>query len=237
MKIKCVITDDEPLARKGLREYIEKVDILELVGECKNAIELNNFLQTTTVDLLFLDIEMPHLLGLDFLANQENLPLTIITSAYEKYALKSYEFHVSDYLLKPISFARFLKAINNIQVIMEKAGKKIDLYSYIFVRSDKQLKKIIFDQILFVESMENYIIINTLSSKEIASIPLKQFWDILPQNSFIQVHRSYIVNVEKIDAVIGNQLKIGDKMIPIGRNQREDVMSILSDHIISRKKE
>ena len=98
MKIKCVITDDEPLARKGLREYIEKVDILELAGECKNAIELNNLLQTTKVDLLFLDIEMPYLSGLDFLANMENPPLTVITSAYEKYALKSYEFHVSDYL-------------------------------------------------------------------------------------------------------------------------------------------
>ena len=125
MKIKCVITDDEPLARKGLREYIEKVDILELAGECKNAIELNNLLQTTKVDLLFLDIEMPYLSGLDFLANMENPPLTVITSAYEKYALKSYEFHVSDYLLKPISFARFMKAINNIQVTMEKAGKEI----------------------------------------------------------------------------------------------------------------
>ena len=176
MKIKCVITDDEPLARKGLREYIEKVDILELAGECKNAIELNNLLQTTKVDLLFLDIEMPYLSGLDFLANMENPPLTVITSAYEKYALKSYEFHVSDYLLKPISFARFMKAINNIQVIMEKAGKEIDSRAYVFVRSNKQLKKIIFEQILFIESMENYVIINTPSSKDIVSIPLKTIW-------------------------------------------------------------
>ncbi|MDU1891347.1 MAG: response regulator transcription factor [Dysgonomonas sp.] len=237
MKIKCVITDDEPLARKGLREYIEKIDILELVGECKNAIELNNLLQTTKIDLLFLDIEMPRLSGLDFLENLENPPFTIITSAYEKYALKSYEFQVSDYLLKPISFTRFLKAINNIQVIMEKIGKKIDPRSYIFVRSDKQLKKIIFEHILFVESLENYIIIYTLSSKEITSIPLKQFWEILPQNSFIQVHRSYIVNIDKIEAIIGNQLKIGDKMIPVGRSQREDVMNALNNYIISRKKE
>lgn len=237
MKIKCVITDDEPLARKGLREYIEKVDILELAGECKNAIELNNLLQTTKVDLLFLDIEMPYLSGLDFLANMENPPLTVITSAYEKYALKSYEFHVSDYLLKPISFARFMKAINNIQVTMEKAGKEIDSRSYVFVRSNKQLKKIIFEQILFIESMENYVIINTQSSKDIVSIPLKQFGVILPQNLFMQVHRSYIVNINKIDAVTGNQLKIGDKILPIGRSQREDVMRILGSYIISPKKE
>lgn len=237
MKIKCVITDDEPLARKGLREYIEKVDILELAGECKNAIELNNLLQTTKVDLLFLDIEMPYLSGLDFLANMENPPLTVITSAYEKYALKSYEFHVSDYLLKPISFARFMKAINNIQVIMEKAGKEIDSRAYVFVRSNKQLKKIIFEQILFIESMENYVIINTPSSKDIVSIPLKQFGVILPQNSFMQVHRSYIVNINKIDAVTGNQLKIGDKILPIGRSQREDVMRMLGSYIISPKKE
>jgi len=237
MRIKCVITDDEPLARKGLRGYIEKIDILELVGECKNAIELNSLLLTTKVDLLFLDIEMPHLSGLDFLANLENPPLTIITSAYEKYALKSYEFQVSDYLLKPISFARFMKAINNIQVTMEKAGKEIDSRSYIFVRSNKQLKKIIFEQILFVESMENYVTINTISSKDIVSIPLKQFWEILPQNSFMQVHRSYIVNINKIDAMVGNQLKIGNKMIPIGRSQREEVMGKLSSYIISSKKE
>ena len=237
MKIKCVITDDEPLARKGLREYIEKVDILELAGDCKNAIELNNLLQTTKVDLLFLDIEMPYLSGLDFLANMENPPLTVITSAYEKYALKSYEFHVSDYLLKPISFARFMKAINNIQVTMEKAGKEIDSRSYVFVRSNKQLKKIIFEQILFIESMENYVIINTPLSKDIVSIPLKQFGVILPQSSFMQVHRSYIVNINKIDAVTGNQLKIGDKILPIGRSQREDVMRILGSYIISPKKE
>ena len=230
MKIKCVITDDEPLARKALREYIEKVDILELAGECKNAIELNNLLQTTKVDLLFLDIEMPYLSGLDFLANMENPPLTVITSAYEKYALKSYEFHVSDYL-------RFMKAINNIQVTMEKAGKEIDSRSYVFVRSNKQLKKIIFEQILFIESMENYVIINTPLSKDIVSIPLKQFGVILPQSSFMQVHRSYIVNINKIDAVTGNQLKIGDKILPIGRSQREDVMRILGSYIISPKKE
>lgn len=167
----------------------------------------------------------------------ENPPLTVITSAYEKYALKSYEFHVSDYLLKPISFARFMKAINNIQVTMEKAGKEIDSRSYVFVRSNKQLKKIIFEQILFIESMENYVIINTQSSKDIVSIPLKQLGAILPQNSFMQVHRSYIVNINKIDAVTGNQLKIGDKILPIGRSQREDVMRILGSYIISPKKE
>ncbi len=237
MKIKCVITDDEPLARKGLREYIEKIDILELQGECKNVIELNNLMQHTKVDLLFLDIEMPYLSGLDFLANLESPPLTIITSAYEKYALKSYEFHVSDYLLKPFSFARFMKAIHNIQSIMEKAGMKIDSRSYVFVRSDKQFKKIVFDHILFVESLENYIIIHTVSSREITGIPLRQFGEILPQNSFIQVHRSYIVNIHKIEAVAGNQLKVGGKMIPIGRNQREDIMNTLNEYIISRKKE
>lgn len=120
---------------------------------------------------------------------------------------------------------------------MEKAGKEIDSRSYVFVRSNKQLKKIIFEQILFIESMENYVIINTPLSKDIVSIPLKQFGVILPQSSFMQVHRSYIVNINKIDAVTGNQLKIGDKILPIGRSQREDVMRILGSYIISPKKE
>jgi len=238
MKIQCIITDDEPVARKGLRGYIDRIDFLEPVGECKNAIQLNDMLKITKADLIFLDIEMPYLSGLDFLADLSNPPLTIITSAYEKYALKSYEFQVTDYLLKPISFTRFLKAVNNVYTILQKEHVKEEPQSYVFVRSDKQLKKIVFEEVLYIESMENYIFIHTLSSKEVASIPLKQILDILPENNFIQVHRSYIVNITKVDSIIGNQLKIGKRMIPVGRNLKENVMNrLLDNHIISRKNE
>ncbi len=238
MKIKCIITDDEPIARKGLWEYIDKIDFLEPVGECKNAIELNNMLQKTPVDLIFLDIEMPHLSGLDFLADLVDPPYTIITSAYEKYALKSYDFQVTDYLLKPISFARFLKAVNNVQTIMQKEDKMKAAPSFVFVRSNKQLKKIVFDQILYVESMENYVFIHTLSGKEIVSVPLKQILEILPSDTFMQVHRSYIVNITKVDAIVGNQLKVGNQLIPIGRNQKDEVVNrLLYNRTISRKNE
>lgn len=216
MKIKCVITDDEPIARKGLRGYIERIDFLDLVGECQNAVRLNNFLKETEVDLIFLDIEMPKISGLDFLDGLNNPPLVIITTAYEKYALKGYEFHVTDYLLKPIPFSRFLKAVNNAYAIMQKEHNIKEQPSYIFVRSDKQLKKIVLEDILFIESIENYILIHLSQSREIVHAPLKQILSVLPQNDFIQVHRSYIINISKVEAITGNQLKIGKHLIPIG---------------------
>lgn len=139
MKIKCVITDDEPIARKGMRGYIEKVDFLSLVGECENAVQLNSMIKEEKIDLLFLDIEMPYLSGLDFLSGLNNPPKVILTTAYEKYALKGYEFNVSDYLLKPISFERFLKAVNRIHdMCIKENDETSDNKNYIFVRSDKQ---------------------------------------------------------------------------------------------------
>ena len=131
MEIKCIITDDEPIARKGLKRYINKVDFLTIAGECEDAVQLNNMLKTVHADLLFLDIEMPHLSGLDLLADLQNPPHVIITSAYEQYALKGYEFDVVDYLLKPIPFSRFLKAVNKVHTMIESESKKEeDIYIY-----------------------------------------------------------------------------------------------------------
>lgn len=223
MKIKCVITDDEPFARKGLKGYVEKVDFLSLVGECENALQLNTLLKTQDVDLLFLDIEMPYLSGLDFLSGLQNPPKVILTTAYEQYALKGYEFNVSDYLLKPISFERFLKAVNRIYEACEKEQKVEETDNYIFVKSGGLYKKIIFDDILYVESMENYVVIYTSSSKEIIHSTLKNMMEVLPSSIFLQVHRSYIVNVHQIQSVDGNQLIIGTYKIPVGKGLREEV--------------
>ena len=198
MKIKCIITDDEPVARKGLRGYIEKIDFLTLTGECEDAIQLNTLLKTQQVDLIFLDIEMPEMTGLELLSNLTNPPKVIIVSAYEQYALKGYEFEVVDYLLKPVSFDRFLKSANRIHDLLQTEQKDAD--DYIFVKSDKQLKKILFRDILFIESMENYVIIQTVSSKEIVYTTLKQIHESLPQDIFQQTHRSYIVNIDQVNA-------------------------------------
>lgn len=234
MEIKCIITDDEPIARKGLRSYIEKIDFLTLTGECEDAIQLNTMLKTTPPDLLFLDIEMPHISGIELLSSIHNPPKVIIISAYEQYALKGYELDVVDYLLKPVSFERFLKAVNKVHDLLEKETKNTG-EKYVFVKSDKQLKKILLKEILFIESMENYITIYTTSSKEIVYTTLKHMLDSLPGENFLQVHRSYIANIEHIKSIEGNLLNIGTHKIPVARNLRDKVFNIiLNNRLISK---
>lgn len=233
MKIKCIITDDEPVARKGLRGYIEKIDFLTLTDECEDAIQLNTLLKTRQVDLIFLDIEMPEMTGLELLSNLTNPPKVIIVSAYEQYALKGYEFEVVDYLLKPVSFDRFLKSANRIHDLLQTEQKDAD--DYIFVKSDKQLKKILFRDILFIESMENYVIIQTVSSKEIVYTTLKQIHESLPQDIFQQTHRSYIVNIDQVNAIDGNLLNVNSHKIPVARNLRDNVFNlILNNRLITK---
>lgn len=233
MKIKCIITDDEPMARKGLRGYIEKIDFLMLTGECEDAIQLNTLLKTQQVDLIFLDIEMPEMTGLELLSNLTNPPKVIIVSAYEQYALKGYEFEVVDYLLKPVSFDRFLKSANRIHDLLQTEQKDAD--DYIFVKSDKQLKKILLRDILFIESMENYVIIQTVSSKEIVYTTLKQIHESLPQDIFQQTHRSYIVNIDQVNAIDGNLLNVNSHKIPVARNLRDNVFNlILNNRLITK---
>ncbi|WP_165023521.1 LytR/AlgR family response regulator transcription factor [Dysgonomonas sp. ZJ279] len=234
MKIKCVITDDEPMARKGLRGYIEKIDFLTLIGECEDAVQLNTMLKTQQVDLIFLDIEMPEMTGLELLSNLTNPPKVIIVSAYEQYALKGYEFDVVDYLLKPVSFDRFLKSVNRVHDLLQTEQKEEN--EYIFVKSDKQLKKILFKDILFIESMENYVVIQTVSSKEVVYTTLKQLYESLPQDIFQQIHRSYIVNINQVDAIDGNQLNVKSYKIPVARNFRDEIYNlILKNRLINRK--
>lgn len=226
MKIKCIITDDEPLARKGLKSYIEKIDFLSLEAECEDAIQLNSMLKTLQPDLVFLDIEMPEITGIELLSNIVNPPKVIIVSAYEQYALKGYELNVIDYLLKPVSFERFLKSVNRVHDIIKKeaAGNQ---EKYIFVKSDKLLKKINLKDILFIESLENYVIIHTVSSKEIVYTTLKHIQESLSGENFIQVHRSYVINPYYVKSIEGNLVNIGTAKVPISRNLKEHVLNIL----------
>ncbi len=223
------------MARKGIRSYIEKIDFLTLIGECEDAIQLNTMLKTVQPDLLFLDIEMPHLSGLELLSGIHNPPKVIIISAYEQYALKGYELDVVDYLLKPVSFDRFLKSVNKVHSLLEKEQESVD-DKYVFVKSDKQLKRIFLKDILFIESMENYVIIHTATSKEIVYTTLKHIAESLPVKYFLQVHRSYIVNIDAIQVIEGNLLNIGMHKIPVARNLRDEVFNaILNNKLISRK--
>ncbi|KKB54373.1 MAG: LytR/AlgR family response regulator transcription factor [Parabacteroides gordonii] len=224
MKIKCIITDDEPVAREGLQSYVEKVDFLALTGVCEDAIQLNTLLKTEQPDLLFLDIEMPYLSGLDLLATLSNPPKVIITSAYEQYALKGYELDVTDYLLKPISFERFLKAVNKVHDLLQKETAPA-AEEFLFVKSDKQMKKVFLKDILFIEGLENYICIYTASDKILVHSTMKNIYNSLPESDFIQTHRSFIVNIHHVSLIEGNILNIAGHEIPVARNYRETVFA------------
>lgn len=222
MMITCVITDDEPMARKGLQSYVEKVDFLSLTGICEDAMQLNTLLKNQRPDLLLLDIEMPYLSGLDLLATLNNPPKVIITSAYERYALKGYELDVIDYLLKPISFERFLKAVNKVHDVLSRESQPVQ-EDFLFIKSDKQMRKVFLKDILFVEALENYMTIYTTSGKIVTHSTLKRIGESLPKEVFLQTHKSYIVNTGAIDLVEGNMLRMGIYQVPIARNYREEV--------------
>lgn len=225
MQIKCVITDDEPTACEGLRRYVEKVDFLTLMAVCEDAMQLNTFLQAQQPDLLFLDIEMPYLSGLELLASLAHPPRVIITSAYEQYALKGYELDVTDYLLKPISFERFLKAVNKVHNLLQQEERLEKTTEFIFVRSDRQMHKVFLKDILIVEGLENYVCIYTENSKLLVRSTMKRMAEVLPKEVFLQVHKSYLINQEKIDMIDGNQIVVGQHTIPVARNFREEVFA------------
>lgn len=225
MQIKCVITDDEPTACEGLRRYVEKVDFLTLTAVCEDAMQLNTFLQVERPDLLFLDIEMPYLSGLELLASLTHPPQVIITSAYEKYALKGYELDVADYLLKPIPFERFLKAVNKVHNLLQKGERLEETTEFIFVRSDRQMHKVFLKNILIVEGLENYVCIYTENSKLLVRSTMKRMVEALPKEVFLQVHKSYLINQEKVGMIDGNQIVVGQHTIPVARNFREEVFA------------
>lgn len=227
MKLKCIITDDEPVARKGLQGYVEKLDFLELVAVCEDAIQLSNVLKTTQVDLLLLDIEMPYMSGIELLSSLANPPKVIITSAYEQYAIKGYDLEVVDYLLKPISFERFLKAVNKVYDLLMSQQATTSLPDYLFVKANQKLEKIFFKDILFVEGVENYVSIQTTTGKIITHSTLSSMLQNLPASQFVQAHKSFIVNMEQITTIEGNLLGIDKYTVPVSRTYRDKTMETI----------
>ncbi len=233
MKIKCIIIDDEPLARKGLLGYIEKIDFLELIAVCEDAVQLNSVLKQQPADLLFLDIEMPYVTGIDFLKNTSNPPKVIFTTAYEKYAIQGYELDVLDYLLKPISFDRFLKAANKAFDFFKADQKNND--TYVFVKTESKLEKVSFSDILFVEAMENYVAIYLADKKLIIHSTLKALSETLPADYFLQPHKSYLVNINAIQSIEGNILHILSYQVPVSKYQKEEVMERIINNNLLKK--
>lgn len=231
MKIKCLIIDDEPLAVNVVKNYLEQIEDAELVNSFNNAIDALNFLKNNKIDLIFLDINMPILDGLNFIKSLKKPPLIIITSAYTEFAIDAYEFDVIDYLVKPYEFHRFMKAINKVysRLDINNATNPVkNTRQYLFIKIDKKkMKKIFLDEILVIESLKDYLKINTTNGKFLIHSTLSSFTDLLPKNNFIRIHRSYTIAMNKIDAVEGNSIEIDGMRYVIGRSYINEVKDII----------
>ena len=229
MTLNCIIIDDEPLARKGLKEYVQEIDFLKLLGDFDNPLKAITIMNDQQVDLLFLDIQMPKITGIEFLKSLQNPPMIIFTTAYSQYAVESFELDVVDYLVKPISFDRFFKASVKAKAWLENK-KKGELVqgstdeSYFFVKTENKHVKILLEEILFVEALQNYVAIHTREKKILAYVTLGGIEKQLPPENFIKVHKSYIVSIQKIKAVEGNEILIEQHRIPISRNLKDEIM-------------
>ncbi|MFH7019274.1 LytR/AlgR family response regulator transcription factor [Flavobacterium sp. FlaQc-47] len=228
MKINCLIIDDEPLAINVIKNYLEPIENFEVINTFSNPIEGLNFLKNNKVDAVFLDINMPVLDGINFIKSLENPPILIITSAYSQFAIETYELDVLDYLVKPIEFPRLMKTLNKISKRLENKNnipqENIPESPFIFVKIDKKrMKKIFFNEILVIESLKDYLKINTLTGKYIIHSTLSDFTDLLPERNFLRIHRSYTIAIDKIDAVEGNSIEIEGLRYVIGRSYIDHV--------------
>ncbi|MBS1660501.1 MAG: response regulator transcription factor [Bacteroidetes bacterium] len=237
--LNCVIVDDEPLAREGLADYVKEIDFLQLAGVCMNPIELGKILDNQKIDLIFLDIQMPKMNGLDFLRILQNPPMIIITTAFSEYALEGFQLNVLDYLLKPITFDRFFKSVSRARDYHQLTTAKPPAPAqpaettanlqrgedFVFIKCSNKFEKIHFSDILYIEALQNYVAIYTTKGKYLTLLYLKNIEQNLDSKAFIRVHKSYIVSIAKIDSIDGNEIKIATHRIPVSRNYRDQVIS------------
>jgi len=239
MKLKCIIVDDEPVARKVLKEYIDDIPFLEVVGQADNPLKIQAIAGNEPIDLIFLDINMPKLSGIDFLRTSNSLPMIIITTAYADYALDGFALDVLDYLLKPFSFERFLKACNKAKDYRQLKIKGGQIVSndeeYFFVKCNGRIEKVLYKELLYIEAMLNYITLHTINGKMIVYLTIKGIMESLPQEIFIRVHKSFIVNMQKVSSIEGNIIHIGKAEIPTSQSAQDEVMRvILKDRMLKR---
>jgi DNA-binding LytR/AlgR family response regulator len=236
-KIRCLIIDDELPAREILRKHINGVEALELSGICSNAVEAISFLKDNPVDLLFLDIQMPHLLGTDFIRTLKNPPRIIFTTAYRKYAIEGFELDAVDFLLKPISFERFLKAVNKIlqmnlrgsdEAIAPPTSHSVSAPPFLYFRADRKMVKVLFSDILYVEGLNDYIKIVTTHKTIVTKHLLASLEEMLPPSAFARIHKSFIIAFDKIESFNADSVEIANKEIPIGRSYKFGLSKILS---------
>lgn len=226
----CIIVDDELIARQGLESYVSKVSELNLVGSYGNAIEAGDALRKSQVDLMVLDIQMPNLTGLDFLKSlKKQAPLTILHTAFPNFALEGYQLDVIDYLVKPVTFDRFYQAVSKAMEYfdLKNGGKTGETTDFIFIKTEKRYEKVLYKEILFIEAMQNYSVVQTLNKKLITPMSLKSMAEILPPNLFKRVQRSFIVSISQISAFEGNQVKVGNQMITVTKEVKAELIKRL----------
>src|SRR5436190_2133351 len=236
-KIKCLVIDDEPPAREILKQHINGVEALELTGTCCNSVKTITFLKEHQVDLLFLDIQMPQLLGTNFIRTLKNPPKIIFTTAYRKYAIEGFELDAVDYILKPISFERFLKAVNKVlqtTLVAEhlaynpKENFHEQPNSFLYFRVDRKMVKVFFNDILFIEGLKDYIKIITKTRTIVTKYVLSTLGEVLPSDEFLRIHKSYIVAINKIESYNADSVEIAKHELPIGRLFKHDVSRVLN---------
>lgn len=232
----CLIVDDEKPARDLLTEYINKVPELNLVGICANAMEAQMKLVGQDIDLLFLDIQMPHISGMDLLRSLHHPPLIILTTAYSDYAVEAFQYEVVDYLLKPIVFERFFQAIgktrrrlNTTTTPLISPSSPTPPEDFIFIKADQLIHKIAFSDILYIESLREYIRIHTKDKRIVLRQALSDLLQKLPEQQFTRIHRSYIINLRHIDNIEGNMVRIGDKTLTISKRKKEEFLKLIEN--------
>lgn len=238
--MKCIIVDDEPLAREGMKLNVDEVDSLELIGQFSNAISAKDFVKNNAVDLIFLDIEMPEMTGIEFLRTMPDRPFVILTTAYPQFALEAYELDVIDYLVKPIRMDRFRKAINKAlqfhDSIKEEKTVESKADDCFFIRSERKLIRLYFEDILYIKGMKDYVMIFSKDSKFMTAMNVKTIYDQLPKEHFFRISKSYIVNVNAIDVVEHDIVLLKDLEIPLGRTYKEEFLKkYIANKIIERK--
>ncbi|HWA35592.1 MAG TPA: LytTR family DNA-binding domain-containing protein [Cyclobacteriaceae bacterium] len=235
-KLSCIIVDDEPVARKILQEFAEQIPFLDLQGKFESATKAEEFLKTNQPDLIFLDIEMPKVSGLQMLKRTNISSMVILTTAFPQYALDGYELDIIDYLLKPFALQRFLKAIQKAKDFYEMKTRSGagSTASYIFVKSEKRIERVELNDILYAEVMGNYVSIHTERKKIIAYLTMKSLESQLSHADFIKIHQSFLVNRSRIESVEGNELKVGAATLPISRNYRDGVTTLINERLLKR---
>ncbi len=237
--MKCLIVDDEPMARKGLEEYVQEVDFLQLAGSCENAVKAAGWLKENDIDLILLDIQMPKITGIEFLKTLKNPPMIIFTTAYSEYALEGYALDIIDYLVKPIPLERFLKAVQKARdyfLLKQKAdASAVSGTGYFFIKCENKFEKVNYTDVLYVEAMQNYCMIHTINGRMITYITFSGLESQLPPDLFLKVHKSFLVSIDKVKSLDGNEIHIGNTQVPISRSLKDEVMSrIMRNNLLKR---